>query len=129
VLGEGGLLSKTITVNQDAKQITYTLDVSPSSLSFAAAGETKNITVTSNDSWTVSSDQSWCTVSPTSDSNNGTIKVTATANSSTSSRSATITIKGANSGTKTVSVAQEGAQDDGYIGRDEYGDDDNLNNK
>ena len=129
VLGEGGLLSKTITVNQDAKQITYTLDVSPSSLSFAAAGETKNITVTSNDSWTVSSNQSWCTVSPSSGSNNGTIKVTAAANSSTSSRSATITIKGANSGTKTVSVAQEGAQDDGYIGRDEYGDDDNLNNK
>lgn len=112
-----------------SEEESYELTVSPTSLSFAAAGETKDITVTSNDSWTVSSDQSWCTISPSSGSNNGTIKVTAAANSSTSSRSATITIKGANSGTKTVSVAQEGAQDDGYIGRDEYGDDNNLNNK
>ena len=126
----GGSITRTITVNQDPKQITYTLDVSPSSLSFAAAGETKNITVTSNDSWTVSSDQSWCTVSPSSGSNNGTIKVTAAANSSTSSRSATITIKGTNSGTKTVNVTQEGDTGGGVnVGRDEYGDDNNLNNK
>ena len=114
-----------------AEEESYELAVNPASLSFAAAGETKNITVTSNDSWTVSSNQSWCTVSPSSGSNNGTIKVTAAANSSTSSRSATITIKGTNSGiTKTVSVTQEGTSGGGVnIGRDEYGDDNNLNNK
>jgi hypothetical protein len=57
--------------------------------------------------------------------------VTAAANSSTSSRSATITIKGTNSGiTKTVSVTQEGTSGGGVdIGRDEYGNDNNLNNK
>ena len=77
--------------------------------------------VTSNDSWTVSSNQSWCTVSPTSGSNNGTIKVTTSKNTSYSSRTATLTIKGKNSGKSvTVSVSQEAGT---VIGRDEYGSD------
>jgi hypothetical protein len=101
----GGSITRTIQVTQDAKG--YTLSVSPTSLSFAAAGETKNVTVSSNDSWTVTSDQTWCTVSPSSGSNDGTVKVTAAANSSSTSRTATVTIKGQNSGSKTVSVTQE----------------------
>lgn len=100
---------------------TYTLTIDQSSISTSAAGETKNVNVTSNDSWTVSSNQSWCTVSPTSGSNNGTIKVTTSKNTSYSSRTATLTIKGKNSGKSvTVSVSQEAGT---VIGRDEYGSD------
>ena len=84
-----------------------TLSISPSSLSMTPAGESKNISVTSNDSWTVSSNQSWCTVSPTSGSNNGSIKVTTAKNTSTSSRTATVTVKGANGVSKTVTVSQD----------------------
>lgn len=86
---------------------TYTLSISQTTLSTSAAGETKNVNVTSNDSWTVSSNQSWCSISPTSGSNNGTIKVTTSKNTSSNSRSATITIKGTNSGSKTIAVSQD----------------------
>lgn len=86
---------------------TYTLNISQTAISTSAAGETKNVNVTSNDSWTVSSNQSWCSVSPTSGSNSGTIKVTTSKNTSSSSRSATITVKGANSGSKTITVSQD----------------------
>ena len=86
---------------------TYSLSVSPTSMSMLAVGESKTSSVTSNDSWTVSSNQSWCTVSPTSGSNNGSIKVTTAKNTSTSSRTAVITVKGANSGSKTITVTQD----------------------
>lgn len=86
---------------------TYTLSVGQMSLSTTPAGEMKNVTITSNDSWTVSSNQSWCTVSPTSGSNNGTIQITTSKNSSSSSRSATVTVKGTNSGSKTITVSQD----------------------
>ena len=86
---------------------TYTLSISQTAISTSAAGETKNVNVTSNDSWTVSSNQSWCSISPTSGSNNGTIKVTTSKNTSSNSRSATITIKGTNSGSKTIAVSQD----------------------
>ena len=86
---------------------TYTLSVTPTDIITSPAGEVKNVSVTSNDTWTVTSNQSWCTVSPLSGSNNGTIKVTTTKNTSSNSRSAIITIKGANSGSKTITVLQE----------------------
>lgn len=123
--------TKTISVSQEPGKPVYTLTVEPSSLSFTYSSDSKNVTVTSNDSWTVSSNKSWCTVSQTSGSNNGTIKISVTANTSTSSRTATVTVKGTNSGiTKTVSVSQEGKpKEDDDIGRDDYGNDSNLNNK
>lgn len=87
--------------------ITYTLDVSPTSISTAPAGESKNIVVTSNDSWNVSSNQSWCSASPSSGFSNGVIQITTSKNTSPSSRNATITIRGSNSGSKTILVTQD----------------------
>ncbi len=109
---------------------SYTLSVSPSALSMAAEGESKSVNVTSNDSWKVTSNQSsWCTVSPTSGSNNGTFTVKAAANSTSSSRNATITIKGTNSG-KSVSVSVTQTKTDPIVvGRNDYDSDQNLNNK
>lgn len=104
--------------------VTYTLSVSPTSVSMASGGESRTVTVSGNDSWTVSSSQSWCTVSPTSGSNSGTIVITTSNNSSTSSRTATVTVKGSNSGkTLSVSVSQNGGT---VIGRDDYGNDKSL---
>ena len=120
---QGDKITKTVSVTRDK----YTLSVSPTSLSFSATSETKSISVTSNDLWTVTSSESWCTVSPSEGSNDGTVKVTVSKNES-DSRSATITVKGTNSGiTKTVSVKQD--EPEGFLGRDDYDDDDNLNNK
>ena len=87
----------------------YTLEVTPASLSFDSKASTTNVTVTSNDSWSVSSDATWCSVTPASASENGTISIYVTANTSGSDRSATITVKGNNSGiSRTIGVTQAG---------------------
>lgn len=51
--GEGGkTATKNITFNQQGSNSI--LDLSPDTMSFIAAGETKTLTITSNDSWTLS---------------------------------------------------------------------------
>lgn len=51
--GEGGkTATKDITFNQQGSDAT--LDLSPDTMVFAAAGDTKTLTITSNDSWTLS---------------------------------------------------------------------------
>lgn len=45
-------ISGTVAVNQSAG--SSSISVSPTSLTFAAGGETKTINITSNDSWTIS---------------------------------------------------------------------------
>ncbi len=87
---------------------TTNLSVSPTSLSYTANGGSNSITVTSNTSWTVTSSASWLTVSPASGSNNGTITATASANTSASQRSATITVSGNGASPKTINVYQAG---------------------
>ena len=87
---------------------SYNLSVSPSSLSYAAAGESKTVTVTSNTSWTATSSASWLTINPASGSNNGTITAVAAANTSTSQRTATITVSGTGVSSQTISVTQAG---------------------
>ena len=103
----GSGITRTVSVTQDGAT-SYTLTVSPSSLSYVAAGESKTVTVTSNTSWTATSSANWLTVSPASGSNNGTITAVAAANTSSSQRSATITVSGSGV-TRTVSVTQDGA--------------------
>jgi len=66
------------------------LEILPASLDFSHSGGEISFTIDSNTSWTVSSDTtSWLTVSPSSGSNNGTITVTAMANSAKSKHTAT----------------------------------------
>jgi len=127
----GNSITRKITVTQDQKAVDYTLTVDPTSLQFGAGEETQSITVTSNDSWTVESNQSWCKLSVSSGSSNGTVNVTVSENTTASSRSARITFKGTNSGvTREVNVTQDQPDDNGgTIGRDDYGNDVNLNNK
>ena len=87
---------------------TYTLEVSPATLTYTTNGGSKTVTVTSNTSWTATSSASWLTISPASGSNNGTITAVATRNSSESSRSATITVSANGATPKTISVTQTG---------------------
>jgi mannan endo-1,4-beta-mannosidase len=103
----GGGITRTIAVSQ-AAGTTNTLTVSTSSLSLASAISSGTFSVTSNVSWTVTDDQSWITVSPTSGSNNATITVNATsANTGTAARTGTVTVTGGGI-TRTVSVTQAG---------------------
>lgn len=124
----GGKEEGTISVTQAAIE-KGEIDASPSSLNFSAEGgsaNSKTITIKSNTSWTVTSNQSWCTVSPSYGNNNGVVTVTVSKNTSTNSRTASIVIKEEINGkTVTVSVLQDGDYSS-VIGRDEYDNDKNL---
>jgi hypothetical protein len=93
-----------------------TLDLSTTSLSFVATGESKTFTITSNTAWTITPDAAaaWCTVTPPlTGSNNATVNVTAAANSG-AQRTATITISGTGvTGDKTVAITQAGVSGGG----------------
>ena len=102
----GGGIERTI----DVKQPTVTMTVSVNSLTFPGSGEQKTFKIAASTSlldWTVtSSATSWLTVSPASGSFNGTITVTALANTSEEERTGTITVSGAGI-THTINVIQE----------------------
>jgi len=82
------------------------LSVSPTSVNVAAAANsTGTFNITSNTSWTVASNQSWLSVSPTSGSNNATVMVTAQQNTG-ASRQATVTVSATGVSPQTVTVTQ-----------------------
>jgi hypothetical protein len=87
-----------------------TLAVTPSAVNLAAAANSSDtFDITSNTSWTVTDNQSWLTVSPTSGSNNGTVTVTAQENTSASARTATVTVSATGVPSRTVTVTQSGS--------------------
>jgi len=95
-------------INIQSGEVDITLSVESSSLSFTYSGERKDIYITTNDSWTVSKDASWLSISSSSGANNGTISVTAEANTSFSQRTATITVRSTVQGVreKTINITQ-----------------------
>jgi len=85
------------------------LSASVSSLSFAAAGESKSFDVQSNVEWAVSGQPAWLTVSPASGKGPGKVTATAQPNTTTEQRTTqlSITVKGLPS--VPVNVSQQGA--------------------
>jgi len=75
----------------------------------ASANSSATFNLSSNTSWTLSDDQAWLTVSPTSGSGNATVTVTAQANTGSSSRSALVTAAASGAASQTVTVMQAGA--------------------
>lgn len=101
-----GGLSKSVKVTQAATGTVISLDTN--TLEFTSESGKKTFNISSNSSWTVSSDKTWCSVSPTNGSGKGNVTVTVQVNTSTSARTATISIK-SGSTTKTLTVKQNGA--------------------
>ena len=99
----GGGITHTISVTQPGAELA--LIVSTTSLSFSTSAEEKTFSIESNQSWTVSSNASWLTVSPSSGVNNGTVTARVTANTTSTVRTATITIMGGEV-TQTITVTQ-----------------------
>ena len=89
--------------NPESQQLSFSIE----SMSFSMAEGSGTFTISSNMSWTITSDQLWCMVSPSSGSGNGTITVNVSENTSTDSRSATITVK-AGSTVQTIPITQDG---------------------
>lgn len=98
--------NKTIKVTQNGTEAVLTLSVN--SLEFAAGSGSKIFRISSNTSWAISSNQNWCSISPTSGSGDGSVTVSVDENSSTSQRNATITVESATI-TRTLAVTQSGA--------------------
>uniref|UniRef100_UPI00374259E8 CBM96 family carbohydrate-binding protein n=1 Tax=Flammeovirga yaeyamensis TaxID=367791 RepID=UPI00374259E8 len=102
-----GCETKTISVTQSGTATTCSLSVSSSSLSFSDAAGNNTVNVTSTESFTASSSQSWIS---TSISGN-VITVSVSANSSSSARNGSVVVNGCQS--KTISVAQSAGSSSG----------------
>ena len=94
---------KTVTVTQAGT--SPTLIVSPANQNASSSSGTVSFDVASNVNWTVSSNQTWCTVTP-SGTGNGTITATYQTNTGPGTRTATITVSGSGVNNQTVTVTQ-----------------------
>ena len=92
------------------------LDIDNRSMEFASGNGSKSFKITSNTSWTVTSNKNWCSVSPTSGSGDRSVTVSVDENTSTSSRTATITVVSARI-TLTLAVTQDGTTPPSSQGR------------
>ena len=100
-----GLAPIVVTVTQGLA--TATLAVSPTNQNVAAQAGNTNFMVTSNSAWTTSSDQVWCTVTP-SGNGNGTITANYSENILLAPRTANITVAVAGINPVVVTVTQQG---------------------
>ena len=110
----GGGLTRTIAVTQ-AGTTASNLTLSSSTWSPAATASTSAVSVTANVSWAVTDDQTWLSASPTSGTGNGSVTLSATANTATTSRTGTVTVSGGGI-TRTISVMQAGQSGGGTGG-------------
>jgi len=83
-----GTLSQTITVQQ-APLVLYT---DKTIIEATVAANSYTIAITSNTTWTATSNAAWCTVSPATATGNGTINVTTSTSTIDAARFATVTI-------------------------------------
>lgn len=87
-----------------------TLTPSIETLSVGSDAVSQTVTVTSNTTWSIESNQTWCTFSSAGGNGTGTVTVTIAVNTTTSQRPATITLKttsGTPQQTKTIAVTQD----------------------
>lgn len=86
------------------------LSVTPS-LELLAEGQSTDITINANCSWTITKDADWVTVSPMSGSDTKTVTVSAMKNSTGADRMAILTVTGGSAPTRRVTITQKKAQD------------------
>ena len=102
----GGLSPIVVTVTQAGAPPS--LSVAPSNQAVVYTAASTSFSVTSNAAWTASSDQTWCTVTP-SGSGNGTITANFTQNTTYVSRLASITVTVTGLTPVVVTVTQDAA--------------------
>ncbi|MDX2188817.1 MAG: BACON domain-containing carbohydrate-binding protein, partial [Bacteroidota bacterium] len=84
------------------------LTANPLIINYPSGGNSQNISITSNVSWTSTSSQPWLTLTGGSGTNNGTISATAAANTATGIRTAQVTVSGG-ALTQIINITQSGA--------------------
>ena len=100
-----GVSDQVVTVTQLGT--APTLIVTPLNQNVTSSSGTTSFAVASNLEWTSSSNQTWCTVTP-SGTDNGTITATYEENTGTNTRTSTITVKGSGVSTQVVTITQLG---------------------
>lgn len=103
-----GAVSKTISITQTG--VTGFMNVSPSSIDFNAVGGKQFFLISSNTNWTLSESMTHITLDKTTGTNNDTVWVTCSANSTILERTGQITITGIGVSAKTITVNQKGEQ-------------------
>lgn len=98
-------LNPSLTIPQVSP--TYNLSVNKTQLSVPRGASTASFSITSNDSWTVSCDKDWISLTPKQGSGNGEVSVSVTENSTKAARTATIKVTGKQSKTVEITVRQE----------------------
>lgn len=104
VTTQQGNHTAAITVNVPAPS----LSVNASQVNFAHGAQNQNISVTSNQNWTIIKTSEWLTVSPANGSNNGNFTISASENTVTSERSSVVSVTGGGI-TRTINVNQAAA--------------------
>lgn len=103
----GGGITKTVTVIQEGAAAS--LSISPATQQVAAINDTTLLNISSNINWNITDDSPWLTLSATNGTGNDTVKAIFSKNTSSDSRTATITVSG-NGITKTATIEQAGLQ-------------------
>lgn len=103
------LISTLWACNDDdiPKKTTPELSVTPFNLNFQSDGGTKKLNITSNTTWEISSDASWCTSAVQSGKENADVTITTEANTLEEERTARLTIVAEDYIGTTITVTQE----------------------
>jgi hypothetical protein len=104
-LSAKGLTDRTVTVVQAVGDATLSVSTPTANVS-KIENSSASLDVTSNSTWTATSDQNWLTV-PSGATGNGTLTCTATANPTINIRTAIVTLKAAGASDRIVTVTQE----------------------
>lgn len=103
------LMSTLWSCNDDdiPKNSTPELSVTPYNLNFESDGGTKKLSITSNTTWEISSDASWCTSAVQSGKGNADVTITTEPNTQEEERIARLTIVAQDYIGITITVTQE----------------------
>lgn len=112
---KGDTISKSITISTNSDII----NLSTNNLNYTASGSTLQVQLTSNRSWTASGQASWITLSPNNGTGNTTLNITASANTSSSIRTNTITFT-AGTAIKTLLITQDATVSVSEINKTNY---------
>lgn len=104
------LLTGFSSCEDSSNEDTPSLEISQSTFdNISSNGATVEVNVTSNDSWTASTDATWCSLSPQKGDGNQKLTIIVEGNIEHTARTATVTVSSSKANSKTIRISQDGA--------------------
>ena len=103
-----GSLSQNVTIRQAAGEVPVTITVSPDTLTMAYSGGFANFSITANSDWTLTTFDSWITLTTTSGTGNANLNVAVDQNNTAEQRVGVVNIMHNFSVMERLIVVQEG---------------------